>query len=226
MSSQDGHHDDSDYRPVAAATSTSRMPLSEDAIAPLHDLTVAAAASIGALNVFSGYAAKPASLVNAASAAETDCGGSTPSTVDGNQLRRSLLSGVSDSNVADDGNCGASVKFTDSAPPLPQPPPDVPRTVALVPPLGQTATSITASARLLKTRCRLPSRVARMTALTRAAARRRTPTVARRQPRPFTGGWRATRPARRVERRLRRVVPLRQLCRGALLEFIVSSCPP
>ena len=55
MSHQDGEESDfADYDPVAAATPTSRVPLSEDTIAALHDLAVAAAASIGTLHFSEG----------------------------------------------------------------------------------------------------------------------------------------------------------------------------
>lgn len=121
MSPQDRHHAGSeDYSPVIAATSMSRLPLSKDSIARFHELAVAAAASIGSPNVSSGYAAKLASIFNAASAASADRGGRAPSTVDSSKLRRSRLSGVSDGDVADDGSCVASVKSIDSSSPLPQ----------------------------------------------------------------------------------------------------------
>jgi len=95
------------------------LPLSEDAVAELHDLAVAAAAALATTNLSAGYATDLVCVVSGASAAAgAGGGGGTQAAVDGGQLTPPLRS-VADYDVPGVESSGTAAPGNSSAPPLP-----------------------------------------------------------------------------------------------------------
>jgi len=119
-SHHDGDHADAaDYNAVAAATASSPLPLSEDAVAELHDLAVAAAAALATTNLSAGYATGLVRVISGASAAAgAGGGGGTQAAVNGGQLTQPLRS-VAYYDVPGVESSGTAAPGNSSAPPLP-----------------------------------------------------------------------------------------------------------